>query len=71
MLVETGGDCHAVRRDLERLVARDHGITHTTLQVDHQPEKVLQVAAPGSGVTPARHCEDPHGPIHRGEPHGH
>jgi cobalt-zinc-cadmium efflux system protein len=71
VLVEPGDDCHAVRRDMEHLVARDYGITHTTLQVDHQPEKVLHVAVHGGGVHPAQHCEDPHGPVHRRELHGH
>lgn len=71
VLVEPGGDCHAVRRDLEHLVARDYGITHTTLQVDHQQEKVLQVAAHGGSGAPGQHCEGPHGPIHRDEPHDH
>jgi len=35
VLVGTGEDCHAKRRDLEALLARDFGIGHTTLQVDH------------------------------------
>ena len=35
VLVEPGADCHAVRRDLERLLGDRFGLTHTTLQVDH------------------------------------
>jgi len=35
VLVEPGDDCHARRRELEALLARDYGIEHTTLQVDH------------------------------------
>jgi cobalt-zinc-cadmium efflux system protein len=35
VLVRPGDDCHAVRRDLEQLLARRFGIEHTTLQVDH------------------------------------
>jgi len=35
VLVRPGDDCHAVRRDLEQLVARRFEIEHTTLQVDH------------------------------------
>jgi cobalt-zinc-cadmium efflux system protein len=35
VLVRPGDDCHAVRRDLERLVDERFGIQHTTLQVDH------------------------------------
>ncbi|MFF3514130.1 cation diffusion facilitator family transporter [Streptomyces sp. NPDC002573] len=73
ILVEHGGDCHAVRRALEDVLHHDYGITHTTLQVDHASERVLQVAPPGDPDTagdPA-HCEAPHGPVHRGEPHPH
>jgi cobalt-zinc-cadmium efflux system protein len=35
VLVEPHQDCHAVSADLEALLAREHGITHLTLQVDH------------------------------------
>jgi cobalt-zinc-cadmium efflux system protein len=35
VLVGTDADCHAARRDLEALLATQFGITHTTLQVDH------------------------------------
>src|SRR3984957_15169857 len=38
VLVEPRQDCHAVRADLEALLARDYGISHLTLQVDHCPE---------------------------------
>ncbi|WP_406121671.1 cation diffusion facilitator family transporter [Streptomyces canus] len=71
VLVEPGGDCHAVRHDLEQLLQHDYGITHTTLQVDHTPEQLLQVALTGEGAGDTAHCEDPHGPIHRDEPHKH
>ncbi|WP_406441407.1 cation diffusion facilitator family transporter [Streptomyces sp. NBC_01613] len=75
ILVEPGGDCHAVRRDLEELLRHDYGITHTTLQVDHAPAPVLQVALPGDRdllpTEDAGHCEEPHGPVHRDEPHEH
>jgi cobalt-zinc-cadmium efflux system protein len=74
VLVEPGGDCHAVRRDLEELLRHGYGITHTTLQVDHAPA-VLQVALPGDRdllpTEDAGHCEEPHGPVHRDEPHEH
>jgi cobalt-zinc-cadmium efflux system protein len=36
VVVHAGDDCHAVRRRLQRLVADDFGIDHTTLQVDHE-----------------------------------
>ncbi len=35
VLVRPGDDCHAVRRDLERLLGERFGIEHVTLQVDH------------------------------------
>jgi cobalt-zinc-cadmium efflux system protein len=35
VLVGRHEDCHARRRDLEDLLAREYGISHTTLQVDH------------------------------------
>src|SRR5271154_6438258 len=35
VLVAPQQDCHAVRADLETLFAREYGITHLTLQVDH------------------------------------
>lgn len=34
-------DCHARRRDLERLLHEEFDIDHTTLQVDHEPEGEL------------------------------
>ena len=39
VLVEPRQDCHAVRADLEALLARDYGISHLTLQVDHCPDQ--------------------------------
>lgn len=65
VLVDTQGDCHAVRRDLQELLRDTYGITHTTLEVDHVNEP-----AGGAHV----HCEDAHGPRHvsgAGEPHEH
>ena len=55
VLVDPGEDCHAVRAELEELLSRDYGITHTTLQVDHAPTPLLTVgprpaAAAGSGA---------------------
>jgi cobalt-zinc-cadmium efflux system protein len=44
VLVQPGDDCHARRRELETLLAREYGIEHTTLQVDH--------ARPASTVVP-------------------
>jgi cobalt-zinc-cadmium efflux system protein len=35
VLVAQDSDCHAKRRELERLLADRFGLSHTTLQVDH------------------------------------
>ena len=44
VLVAPGDDCHARRRDIERVLGRDFGIHHTTLQVDHaHGQELLQV----------------------------
>jgi cobalt-zinc-cadmium efflux system protein len=43
VLVERTADCHAVRRDLEVMLATDHAIEHTTLQVDHEAEHLLSI----------------------------
>ncbi|WBP89800.1 cation diffusion facilitator family transporter [Kitasatospora cathayae] len=73
ILVTPGGDCHAVRRALQRRLAQEYGITHSTLQVDHVGEDeagaLLQIAAPGDPA--AEHCADAHGPVHRAGPHEH
>ncbi|MEU8744909.1 cation diffusion facilitator family transporter [Streptomyces sp. BPPL-273] len=75
ILVEPGGDCHAVRRDLEELLLNGYGITHTTLQVDHTSNLMRQMALSGGGDLLGRgggaHCMDSHGPVHREEPHKH
>lgn len=39
VLVERDDDCHETRRELERLLDEQFGITHTTLQVDHAPAR--------------------------------
>jgi cobalt-zinc-cadmium efflux system protein len=43
VLVGRGDDCHARRREIERMLARDYGIQHTTLQVDHAADELLDV----------------------------
>ncbi|MGW3493667.1 cation diffusion facilitator family transporter [Streptomyces sp. NPDC001020] len=73
VLVEPDGDCHSVRRRLERVLRHDYGITHTTLQVDHVGEDteagdLLRISTPMAG--PAEHCDDAHGPVYRPGPHG-
>jgi cobalt-zinc-cadmium efflux system protein len=41
VLVGRGEDCHALRRHVERVLAERFGITHTTLQVDHDAADAL------------------------------
>jgi cobalt-zinc-cadmium efflux system protein len=49
VLVHPGDDCHAVRRDLEAMVAERFGITHTTLQVEHaEAERLLTIQRAGA-----------------------
>jgi cobalt-zinc-cadmium efflux system protein len=52
VLVAPGDDCHARRRDLERMLKQDFAITHTTLQVDHAHEQpgLLQIEPRSPGV---------------------
>ncbi len=80
VLVTPGGDCHQVRRTLQRLLAKEYAITHATLQVDHLGDNfdedldnaLLQItsreAVDSDGAV---HCEDAHGPVHRPGPHEH
>jgi cobalt-zinc-cadmium efflux system protein len=60
VLVEPRQDCHAVRADLEALLARDFGISHLTLQVDHCPEPAL-IPVPHHDAD-SDHDHDAHGP---------
>jgi cobalt-zinc-cadmium efflux system protein len=66
VLMRPGADCHAARVRMEGVLAEKYGLTHTTLQVDHVNEDLLQV-----GLRHDDHCADPHGPVHRGEDHSH
>jgi len=45
VLVARGEDCHGRRRELETMLDREFGITHTTLQVDHAHDGLLQLEA--------------------------
>jgi cobalt-zinc-cadmium efflux system protein len=60
ILVTPEADCHTVRAAAQQMLHTDHGITHTTLQVDHAPLELRTVY-----LTEA-HCTDPHGPVHHG-----
>ena len=44
VLVHPGDDCHAIRRELELMLAQQFEIEHTTLQVDHdRGEELLHI----------------------------
>jgi cobalt-zinc-cadmium efflux system protein len=43
VLVDGGADCHAIRRDLERMLTERFGLDHTTLQVDHVQARSVPV----------------------------
>jgi len=47
VLCDPGAQCHAVRRDLERMLLARFGLSHTTLQVDHvaRPQRPLELRA--------------------------
>ena len=46
VLVHAGDDCHGVRREIERMLSERFGITHTTLQVDHEHADGLLTISP-------------------------
>jgi cobalt-zinc-cadmium efflux system protein len=41
--VATDADCHRARLALAELLEREFGIEHSTLQVEHEPERLLQI----------------------------
>jgi cobalt-zinc-cadmium efflux system protein len=53
VLVKRPADCHAVRRELEQMLAEKHHVEHTTLQVDHANEDVLTLSPTRSRKTAA------------------
>ena len=62
VLVEPRQDCHAVRADLETLLARDFGISHLTLQVDHCPDPALIPVPHDHDADSDRDSDQPDGP---------
>ena len=46
VLVGRASNCHAARRDMERLLHDRFGIEHTTLQVDHAGGELLDIELP-------------------------
>jgi cobalt-zinc-cadmium efflux system protein len=43
VLVGQGEDCHAIRRELEEILEQRFGIDHTTLQVEHAQNELLEI----------------------------
>lgn len=43
VLVRMSADCHATRRELEAILAERFHLDHTTLQVDHRGDRLLQI----------------------------
>jgi cobalt-zinc-cadmium efflux system protein len=41
--VKQQADCHRARLELAELIEREFGIHHTTLQVEHEPERLVQI----------------------------
>jgi len=50
-LVRADADCHAARRAMEEMLGERFGIAHTTLQVEHVDETLLEISpAPSAGA---------------------
>jgi cobalt-zinc-cadmium efflux system protein len=52
VLVAHGEDCHAIRREIERMLQERFEIAHTTLQVDHAQAQLLSIQR--HGIWPPR-----------------
>jgi cobalt-zinc-cadmium efflux system protein len=46
VLVAPGRDCHAARREMEAMLDERFGLDHTTLQVDHADDRLLEIELP-------------------------
>jgi len=54
-LVRADSDCHAARRAMEEMLRERFGIEHTTLQVEHVDETLLEIApAPSTSASNGR-----------------
>jgi cobalt-zinc-cadmium efflux system protein len=54
VLVGPSADCHATRRALEAVLIERFGIDHTTLQVDHEGEDLIEIHLPhAEGAAPS------------------
>src|SRR5438876_7262150 len=47
VLVRRDADCHAARHELEGILQSQFDLHHTTLQVEHEADQLLQVELPG------------------------
>ena len=56
VLVAPGRDCHAVRTNLQTLLAHDYAITHVTLQLDHPPPDLVTITR--AHAEEHGHCTD-------------
>jgi cobalt-zinc-cadmium efflux system protein len=55
VLVGPDSDCHAKRRELERVLAKRFGVSHTTLQVEHaEAERPVELGSARRRETPLR-----------------
>jgi cobalt-zinc-cadmium efflux system protein len=55
VLVGRGEDCHGLRREVERVLDDRFGITHTTLQVDHDAgDALIELRRPGAAAADVR-----------------
>jgi cobalt-zinc-cadmium efflux system protein len=43
VIVKADADCHRARLELAELIERQFEIHHTTLQVEHEPERIVQI----------------------------
>jgi cobalt-zinc-cadmium efflux system protein len=49
VLVSAGSGCHAARRQMESMLHERFGVDHTTLQVDHARERLLEIEPAAGG----------------------
>lgn len=57
VLVAPGRDCHAIRTDLQTLLAHHYAITHITLQLDHPAPDLFTITRADHAGLPG-HCTD-------------
>lgn len=55
VIVESDSDCHGVQREVQRVLHDQHHITHSTLQVEHASDGLLQIGSKGDDTRHDRH----------------